>query len=112
MEEKKDIMAVSRAFMRSRIILSAAELDLFTLLDGTASSAEELALKNGFDRRALARVMDCLVTLGLLAKNGDVYSLTDEGVVYSSKHPESCLPMLLHMCRLWSSWSDLTDIVK
>ncbi len=30
MGRKDDIMAVARAFMRSRIILTAAELDLFT----------------------------------------------------------------------------------
>jgi len=31
MERKEDIMAVARAFMRSRIILTAAELDLLLL---------------------------------------------------------------------------------
>ncbi len=112
MEGKEDVMAVARAFMRSRIILTAAELDLFTVIDGSPMSAEKIAGKYGLDQRALARLMDCLVTFGLLDKSADVYSLANEGALFSSKHPQSGLPMLLHMSRLWESWSDLTEIVK
>jgi SAM-dependent methyltransferase/predicted transcriptional regulator len=112
METKFDIMAVSRAFMRSRIILTAAELDLFTIIQESPISADKIAQTHGFNRRALARVMDCLVAFGLLDKNADAYSLTEEGALLSSKHPSTALPMLLHMERLWETWSDLTDIVE
>jgi len=112
MEEKEDFMAVARAFMRSRIILTAAELDLFTIIQDSSTSAEKIAQRFGFDLRALERIMDCLVTFGLLRKDHGAYSLTGEGASYSSKHPASELPMLLHMSRLWDSWSDLTEIVK
>lgn len=111
MEGKQNIMDVAKAFMRSRIILTAAELDLFTVIQKSSASAEKIAERFGFDQRALSRVLDCLVTFGLLDKNADVYSLTDEGSLFSSLHPESSLPMLLHMSRLWVSWSDLTEIV-
>lgn len=112
MEERKDIMTVARGFMRSRIILTAAELDLFSIIQGSLTTAEKIADRFGFDPRALERVFDCLVTFGLLQKNGGVYSLTHEGAPYSSKHSASELPMLLHMSRLWGSWSDLTEVVK
>jgi len=75
MEDKEDIMAVARAFMRSRIILSAAELDLFTSIQDSVTSAEKMAERLGLDRRALERVLDCLVTFGLLNKDGGAYSL-------------------------------------
>ncbi len=112
MDAKEDIMSVARAFMRSRIILTAAELDLFTIIQDASTSAEKIAVRFGFDQRALERVLDCLVTFGMLNKNAGVYSLTGEGAAYSSKHPASGLPMLLHMSRLWDSWSDLTEIVQ
>jgi ubiquinone/menaquinone biosynthesis C-methylase UbiE/predicted transcriptional regulator len=112
MEGKQDIMAVARAFMRSRIILTAAELDLFTIIQDSPTSAEKIAEKHGLDTRALARVMECLVAFGLLDKDAEGYSLTDQGALFSSKHPASSLPMLLHMSRLWENWSDLTGIVK
>jgi SAM-dependent methyltransferase len=112
MEEKKDIMTLARAFMRSRIILTAAELDLFTIIQDSPTTAEKVADRFGFDPRALERVLDCLVTFGLLQKIGGAYSLTPEGAPYSSKHSASELPMLLHMNRLWDSWSDLTEVVR
>jgi SAM-dependent methyltransferase/predicted transcriptional regulator len=112
MEARLDIMAVASAFMRSRIILTAAELDLFTIIQDSPVSAEKIAETHGLDRRALARVMDCLVTFGMLNKDAGAYSLTEEGAIFSSKHPESALPMLLHMDRLWENWSYLTDIVE
>jgi SAM-dependent methyltransferase/predicted transcriptional regulator len=112
MEAKQDVMAVARAFMRSRIILTAAELDLFTIIDGSPATAEKIAEKHGLDPRGLARVMECLVTFGLLNKDAGEYSLTEQGAYFSSKHRISSLPMLLHMSRLWDNWTDLTAIVK
>ena len=112
MEERKDAMKVARAFMKSRIILTAAELDLFSILQDAPTTAEEIADRFGFNPRALERVLDCLVTFGLLQKNERAYSLTHEGAPYSSKHSASELPMVLHMSRLWDSWSDLTEVVR
>jgi len=112
MEAQKDIMTVARAFMRSRIILTAAELDLFTAIQDSSTTAEQIADRFGLDPRALERILDCLVTFGLLQKDAGDYSLTDEGASYSTKHPASELPMLLHMSRLWDGWSDLSEIVK
>lgn len=107
-----DFMATARGFMKSRIIITAAELDLFTKIDDSCDSAEKIAAKTGWNQRALERVMDCLVTFGLLKKEGRAYSLTEESGCYSSKRPSSALPMLLHMKRLWETWSGLTDVVK
>lgn len=112
MQGKDDFMATARGFMKSRIILTAAELDLFTLIDDSYERAEKIAEKFGWDQRALERLMDCLVTFGLLRKEGKIYSLTDESAPYSTKKPASTLPMLLHMKRLWETWSGLTDVVK
>lgn len=112
MNGKDDFMTTARGFMKSRIILTAAELDLFTEIDDSCDSAEKIAEKFGWDKRALERIMDCLVTFGLLRKEGANYSLTAESTPYSSKKPASALPMLLHMKRLWETWSGLTEVVK
>ncbi len=106
------LMSGVTGFMKSRVILTAAELDIFTLLDREPDTAAGLAKKAGFNRRALVRVLDALVPSGLLAKNGDLYSLTEEGTLLSSRHADSVLPMVLHMNRLWETWGDLSLIVK
>ncbi len=111
-ERKEDVMAIARAFMRSRIILTAAELDLFTTIQDEYTTSETIAVKCGLDKRAVTRILDCLVTFQLLDKNGEIYALTGSSAAFSSKHPASSLPMLLHMNHLWDSWSDLTGTVE
>ena len=98
--------------MKSRVILTAAELNFFTRLDEKPCSAGELALEKGLDARATTRVLDCLVTFGLLEKQDSVYKPTENGAFYSSLHPQTVLPMLLHMNRLWDTWSNLTEVVR
>lgn len=112
MENKEDIMRIARAFMRSRIILTAAELDLFAHIEDGRVSAEVLAAKLGLDEKALTRVLDCLAGFGLLEKEEGTYSLSDEGAFFSSRHPASSHPMLMHMNSLWDSWSSLTQVVR
>jgi SAM-dependent methyltransferase len=106
------LMDEVRDFMKSRIILTAAELDLFSFIDEKPCSALTLAHERGFDVRATARILDCLSVMKLLAKIDDQYRVTDKGAFLSSHHPETVLPMVLHMAHLWKTWSGLTDIVK
>ncbi|MEN6487148.1 MAG: methyltransferase [Syntrophobacteraceae bacterium] len=101
-----------RAFMKSRVILTATQLDFFTRLYSGPATALELASAIRLDLRAATRILDCLVTLGLLEKQNGSYSLTESGSRLSSTHPESMRPMVMHMNDLWNSWSRLTDVVQ
>ncbi|MCX5813332.1 MAG: methyltransferase [Proteobacteria bacterium] len=106
------IMAEARSFMKSRVILTAAELDFFTFLDKKPATAKEIVKQRGLDLRATTRVLDCLIALGLLQKNSDLYGNTEMGSYFSAHHPETVLPVIIHWNHLWTSWSELTDIVK
>jgi len=99
-------------FMRARIVLTAADLDLFTELDRKPRSAEELATDLDLDERSTNRVLDCLVVNTLLAKAGDRYYLTKSGTQLSNLHPESILPMIRHMSTMWDNWSQLTKTLR
>lgn len=100
-----------RNFMESRIILTGAELDIFTQIHQGTQTAEELSAKNNFDLRALTRLLDAIVVYGFLSKENGRYQLTPNGLLLSADHPESTLPMVLHMNELWDSWSYLTEAV-
>lgn len=100
------------AFMGSRAILTASELDLFTFLHRTPSPACTAAEALGLDPRATARLLDCLASLGLLEKTDHTYHTTGLGAFFSSDHPQTVLPMALHMNRQWRLWSDLTQAVR
>ncbi len=106
------VVAEARGFMKSRVILTAAELNFFTRLDEKPCGAGELAREKGLDARAVTRVLDCLVMFGLLEKQDDIYKPTENGAFFSALHPQTVLPMVLHMNRLWDTWSDLTEVVK
>lgn len=106
------VMTEARSFMKSRVILTAAELDFFTFLDEKPAAAEEMAAQRGLDVRATTRVLDCLIALGLLEKNSDIYRNTETGAYFSANHPETVLPVILHFNHLWTNWSKLTDIIK
>jgi hypothetical protein len=47
--------------MKSRVILTAAELDLFTKLDQNSISAKDLAAMLDLNERALTRILDCFI---------------------------------------------------
>ena len=101
-----------RGFLTSRVILTAAELDLFTRLDNGQATADGLAKELGCDQRSLTRILDCLVALELLSKQDSVYRSSERGSLLSAKHPRTELPMVLHLNGLWETWSGLTETVR
>ncbi len=108
----EEIMGQVMAFWQTRIILTGAELDVFTRLDEAAATAEALSKDLGCDSRAMERLLDALAALGFLKKERSVFSLSGRGKVLSSSHPETVLPMILHFNGLWQRWSRLTDVVR
>ncbi len=112
MSTADEILGQVRAFMTSRAILTAAELDVFTRLEHKPCSAKQLASELQVEERALSRLLDALVSRDLLQKEGGSYQPTAQGKLLSSDHPESVLPMVMHLSSLWDSWSRLTDTVR
>jgi len=106
------LMSDITGFMKSRVILTGAELDIFTRLDGSPETLSGLVKTTGFNRRSLARLLDALAGLGFLGKKDGVYSLTEKGGLLSSGRPGSVLPMVLHMSRVWETWGDLSSMVR
>jgi SAM-dependent methyltransferase len=109
--QEKDVMAEARQFMASRILLSAAELDIFTSLEDGPATARDLSLAKGLEERATERLLNALVVNGFLDKSRGRYRLNEEGACLSANHPRSVLPMVRHMIRVWDNWSRLTETV-
>ncbi|PKN89149.1 MAG: hypothetical protein CVU51_01755 [Deltaproteobacteria bacterium HGW-Deltaproteobacteria-1] len=109
-----DILKLARQFMESRILLTAAELNLFTLLDEVPSTAENLAGRITADLRGMTILLDALSAMGLLIKEPDgVYRCSpDVAACLSDRSPHSVLPMIHHANHLWKSWSNLTSKVS
>jgi SAM-dependent methyltransferase len=106
------VMEDVRGFFKSRVILTAAELDLFTRLEKGQATADDLAKELRCDQRCLTRLLDCLVALHLLSKQDGIYQTSERGALLSAEHPETELPMVLHINGLWETWSGLTETLK
>jgi SAM-dependent methyltransferase len=109
----EDILQIAQAFMECRILHSAAELNLFTILSSQPMSAQQVADAISGDARALSVLLDALAAMGLLIKDGCMYVCgLPVAALLSDKSPQTLLPMVLHMASLWKRWSRLTDIAK
>jgi predicted O-methyltransferase YrrM len=109
----ESLLALGRAFMEPRILLTALELDVFTKLADAPRSAAELAALLPADERGLTILLDALAALELLEKHGGQYrcppALTG---LLTSAGPQTVAPMLRHYAGLWRRWSELTGIVR
>lgn len=111
---KEKLIEMSGAFLLPRILISAAELDLFSKIEGHSRTVDELCESEGWDARGLKILMDALAANGLLSVASDGrYGVPHSLVGMLSKTGrEAVLPMILHRGRMWESWSNLTEIVQ
>jgi hypothetical protein len=107
-----DVLGVSRAFQESRVLLTGAELDLFTLLAPAPLKAPDIAARIGADLRALTIELDALAAMGLLVKRDGAYRTEPSAAeLLASGRPGSVLPMVHHYAGLWGNWTGLTRAV-
>lgn len=113
MTEKDRIREMARGFQASRVLLTAVELNLFAALEGEARGSAEVAAALGTDARATDRLMNALVSLGLLEKENHQFRNT----AAAREHlvpgvPGGAAEALMHNVRLWDTWSGLTESVR
>ena len=112
------IMQIGTGFMASKVLLSAVELDLFTILAAHPAKAAEIGDRLALHPRALRDFLDSLVSLGLLEREGDgsvaTYRNTRETALFLDKNSPAYLGGLLEMAnaRLYPFWGSLTTALK
>jgi SAM-dependent methyltransferase len=99
-------------FERSRILLTAYELGLFTELGDTAKPSRQVAEAIGADPRATDRLMNALCAMGILSKEGTTFRNSEAAARLLVKGAEGYMAGLMHMVHLWDSWSKLTEAVR
>ena len=106
------IMELASAFMQSRALLTACELDLFTAVGERERSSGEVARLLKTDERATDRLMNALCALGLLAKSGGRFRNTPSAARFLVRGTAEALDGLMHWVHLWDSWGTLTAAVR
>lgn len=106
------VLGLARGFSASRVLLSGAELDLFTLIAREPMTGEEISAAKEAELRGITVLLDALSALGFLVKRDERYVTEPSAVpLLSADSPDSILPMVLHSAMLWQTWSQITDIV-
>jgi len=99
-------------FQKSRILLSGFELDVFTNIDESGTTSNQIANKLQLDERACERLLNALVSLGFLTKQKQLFFNTADSNIFLSKKSSDYLGGLMHSNHLWNTWSNLTQVVK
>src|SRR5450759_3354616 len=106
------IREFAASFQKSRILLSGFELDIFTNVDESGTSGKNIAKNLQLNEHACERLLNALVSLGFLTKQGQSFYNTTESFTFLSKKSPEYLGGLMHSNHLWNTWSNLTTVVK
>jgi 2-polyprenyl-3-methyl-5-hydroxy-6-metoxy-1,4-benzoquinol methylase len=107
-----EIRALANSFQQSRILLSAVELDLFTVLDRHMLTSTEVAKQINADERATDRLMNALVALGFVRKVKNKFYNIEHASQYLVKGKPEFMGGLFHSIGLWDTWGNLTETVQ
>lgn len=100
------------AFREARVLLTAYELDLFTIIGDGSLPAAEIAAKAGTDPRATDRLLNALSASGYLIKADGRFSNTEQAAGFLVKGKPTYMGGLMHQADLWHTWTTLTEAVR
>ncbi|MDQ1483973.1 MAG: hypothetical protein QOF35_2049 [Actinomycetota bacterium] len=112
------ILQVGMGFWASKALLSAVELELFTVLGDESMTGPEVGERLRLHPRSLFDFLDALVSIGLLERDGDgqqaKYRNTVESASFLDKSQQSYVGGILEMSnsRLYGFWANLTEALR
>lgn len=112
------IMQTATGFWSSKVLLTAVEFDVFTVLGNGSQTADELGEALGIHPRGRYDFFDALVALGFLERDGDGadgrYENTPETSAFLDKSSDQYiggLPEMLNS-RLFGFWNGLGEALR
>lgn len=107
-----EIRETVMAYQKSRIILTAFQLDIFTFIGEESHHSETISKSLNLNKDATERLLNALVALKLLKKNNENYSNSQDSLMFLSKNSPRYMAGFMHSIHLWDTWSELTDVIK
>jgi ubiquinone/menaquinone biosynthesis C-methylase UbiE len=110
-ESFRDLQRLAHGFQMAKVFFTANDLDLFSRL-GEGREAAELAYELQVDGRALGLLLNALVALGLLSKEGEQYRnapVAEEFLAGGEGYRGS---IFKHIHHCWTGWSGLPEVLR
>ncbi|HUT47215.1 MAG TPA: methyltransferase [Sedimentisphaerales bacterium] len=109
----QEILDLARLYQPACVLTAAAVLDVFSPLHAKPMTANALAGEICSDPRATAILLDALVALEFLSKQGEEYSVPEDVAgLLTEQSAENVLPMIRHMANAIRRWAELPKIVQ
>ncbi|MBM4056067.1 MAG: methyltransferase domain-containing protein [Planctomycetes bacterium] len=107
------VLQLSSAYWKSQVLFTAIELDIFTILDNKSLTAEELAHSIDANVQATEKILNALVSLDLLVKQGKYYQNAQISHHYLIKgKPLYQGDAIHHFHNIAENWTMLLQTVK
>jgi precorrin-6B methylase 2 len=100
-------------YWETKILLTAVKLDVFSALDGKPKTAREVAGRIGAHEPTLTLLLNALVALRLLTKEGDLYGNSSAAEKHLVRHSSQYIGhlLLLHDAE-WNNWGKLEETIR
>ena len=106
------IRDLAMSFQSSRILLTAVELRLFSLIEDGGLTSAEVAGRAATHPRATDRLLNALCAMRLLTKREGRFWNTPGSRRYLDDGSADYAAGLGHTASMWHTWSGLTDAVR
>jgi precorrin-6B methylase 2 len=109
----QEILDFTRTFQPVCVLTAAAALDVFSPLHVKPMKAGALADELGTDLRATTILLDALVAVEFLSKQGEMYSVPENvTVLLTEQSANNVLPMVRHLANCLRRWVELPKVTK
>ena len=100
-------------YWETKILLTAVRLDVFSALDGKPKTARDIATRIGAHEPTLILLLNALVAMRLLSKDGESYANSGTAEKHLVRHSTQYIGhlLLLHDAE-WNNWGKLEETIR
>ena len=107
--EMDRVVNLSCSYQEPRVLLTAVELGLFSVLQSAPLTPGAIAEEHNWDAPALQVLLDALTVMGFIEKTLGKYAIANcNRQLLSPDDSRGVIPTVSHAATLWNSWSNLT----
>lgn len=106
------ILQIASAFQQSRCLLSACELDFFSIIGNEQKTAKEIAISAGTHEKSTEKLLNALCAMHILIKSENKYSNTKGTRRFLVKSRPEYIGNMMFLTHQWEKWEHLTDAIR
>ncbi len=111
--EFRELARLNGGYVESRILHAAVVLGIFDALSATGHTAAEVAQRLRTDPRATELLLNAMVAMRLVRKDGEHFKETEVARTYlTTASPTSYASMIRFDAALWPHWERLAETVR